>query len=229
MASLLETNTLTPTVARLKTSCMIVFLDEERAYLYWVAHHRTGFVLDCFRKPSKSRLMVHRANCAEIKASASKHTHWTTGRHMKACSLDVEPLKAWAVEQAGTEPQLCATCMVEEPDGHAPVHLSHLEKEVLSFVLEVAALHLDDRDAGFLLTVGKTAKCLAKTPGQLNAALCRLAESGLLKVVGKTKPGEPTPSNCQLLPTVAAMKTLPAYTDLSDQEIEAELAILANE
>lgn len=207
---------------------MIVFIDEERAYLYWVAHHRTGFVLDCFRKPSKSRLMIHRATCAEIKASTSKHTHWTTGRHMKACSLDVEPLKAWAVEQAGTEAQLCPRCMAaaDVPGGQAPVHLSHLEKEVLSFVLEVAALHLDDRDAGYLLTVGKTAKCLAKTPGQLNAALCRLAESGLLKVVGKTRPGEPTPSNCQLLPTVAAMKTLPTYTELSEEEIEAEPATL---
>lgn len=210
---------------------MIVFIDEERAYLYWVAHHRAGFVLDCFRKPSKSRLMVHRPTCAEIKASSNKHTHWTTGRHMKACSLDVESLKAWVIDQAGTEPQLCPTCMVEAdvPGGQAPVHLSHLEKEVLSFVLEVAALHLDDRDAGYLLTVGKTAKCLAKTPGQLNAALSRLAESGLLKVVGKTRPGEPTPSNCQLLPTVAAMKTLPAYVELSDQEIEAELATLNSE
>ena len=208
---------------------MIIFIDEERAYLYWVAHHRAGFVLDCFRKPNKSRLMVHRATCAEIKASTSKHTHWTTGRHMKACSLDVEAIKTWAIEQTGTEPQLCSTCMAttEVSGGHAPVHLSHLEKEVLSCVLEVAALHLDDRDAGYLLTVGKTAKCLAKTPGQLNAALGHLAESGLLKVVGKTKVGEPTPSNCQLLPTVAAMKTLPAYTDLSEEEIETELATLA--
>jgi hypothetical protein len=208
---------------------MIVFIDEERAYLYWVAHHRAGYVLDCFRKPSKSRLVLHRAACAEIKASTNKHTHWTTGRHMKACSLDVEPLKVWATEQAGAQPQLCANCMAttDSPGGQAPSRLSHLEKEVLSFVLEVAALHLDDRDAGYLLTVGKTAKCLAKTPGQLNAALCRLAESGLVKLVGKTKPGEPAPSNCHLLPTVAAMKTLPAYTELSDEQIEAELATLS--
>lgn len=207
---------------------MIVFLDEERAYLYWVTHHRAGYVLDCFRKPTKRRLLLHRATCTEIKASTNKHTHWTTGRHMKACSLAIESLEAWAAEQAGAEPQLCARCMLTtDSPRQAPLHLSHLEKEVLSFVLEVAALHLDDRDAGYLLTVGKTAKCLAKTTGQLNAALCRLAESGMVKLVGKTKPGESLADNCHLLPTLAAMKTLPAYNELSDQEIEAELATLS--
>jgi hypothetical protein len=32
---------------------MILFLDEGRAQMNWVAHHRTGFVLDCMRlRPS---------------------------------------------------------------------------------------------------------------------------------------------------------------------------------
>jgi len=30
---------------------MILFLDEDRAYLSWVAHHRQGFILDGKRKP----------------------------------------------------------------------------------------------------------------------------------------------------------------------------------
>jgi len=77
------------------------------------------------------------------------------------------------------------------------------------------------------LTVGKAAKCLAKTPGQLAATFQRLGEQGLLKLAGNRKPGEPAPINCQLLPTVAAMKTLPAFQDASEAEIEAELAALA--
>jgi hypothetical protein len=206
---------------------MILFLDEERAYSYWVAHHRAGYVLDCFRKPTKSQLTLHRATCAETKVSASKRTHWTTGRHLKACSLDLDELKAWVGEQTQAEPKLCPACLLDDSHVDRPLHLSHLDKEVLSFVLEVATLHLDDRDASYLLTVGKTAKCLAKTPGQLSATLHRLAEQGLLKLVGKTKPAEAAPANCQLLPTVAAMRTLPAFQTARNEEIEAELATLA--
>ena len=33
--------------------------------------------------------------------------------------------------------------------------------------------------------------------------------AGLLRFVGKTKPGEPVASHCQLVPTLAAMKTCP--------------------
>lgn len=207
---------------------MIIFLDEERAYLYWVAHHRAGYVLDAFRKPTKSRLMLHRATCAEIKASPSRRTHWTTGRHLKACALEAESLKSWALEQAQAEPKSCPSCLA---DGSASptLHLSHLDKEVLSFVLEVATLHLDDHDAGYLLTVGRTAKCLAKTPGQLAATLERLVEQQLLKVVGTVRPGEQLPVHCQLLPTVSAMRTLPAFQELSDAEIEAELAALSTD
>jgi hypothetical protein len=78
---------------------MILFLDEDRAYLSWVTHHRNGFVLDCNRKPTKHHLILHRAICPEIKHSATKTTHWTTGHHMKACSLNAEELKTWALRQ----------------------------------------------------------------------------------------------------------------------------------
>jgi hypothetical protein len=92
--------------------------------------------------------------------------------------------------------------------------------------LEVATLHLDDRDASYLLTVGKTARCLAKTPGQLTATFQRLVDQGLLTLSNQVRQGEAAPVQCQLMPTVAAMKTLPAFQDLSDAEIEAELATL---
>ncbi|HWB14234.1 MAG TPA: hypothetical protein VG826_33715 [Pirellulales bacterium] len=207
---------------------MIVFLDEERAYLYWVTHHRAGYVLDCFRKPTKNRLMLHRATCPQIKMCRGKRTHWTTGRHAKACSLDADSLKAWAMEQAQAEPECCAGCLGDASSDTPPRHLSHLDKEVLSFVLEVAMLHLDDRDATYLLTVGKTAKCLAKTPGQLGATLRRLVDDGLLELVGKVGPGNAAPVGCRLMPTVAAMRTLPCYQESSDAEIAKELSTLTS-
>lgn len=207
---------------------MVIFLDEELAYLSWVTHHRAGFVLDCLRPPSKGRRTLHRAACPEIKTSSKKRTHWTTGRHMKACAMDEESLKTWAAEQTGAVLRTCRQCLIDDgsPQRNGSLRLSHLDREVLSFVLEVAVLHLDERDGGYLLTVGKTAKCLVKTPGQLNASLRRLAQDGLLKTVGAATQSEPLPINCQIYPTVLALKTLPAFKDLSDAEIESELATL---
>ena len=89
---------------------MILFLDEDQAYLYWVAHHRSAFVLDCLRHPTKAHLVVHRATCPEIKRSESKRTHWTTGKHMKGCAADIQQLTAWAMEQTENEPAFCPLC-----------------------------------------------------------------------------------------------------------------------
>ena len=204
---------------------MIIFLDEELAYLSWVTHHRAGFVLDCPRPPAKGRRVLHRAVCPEIKVSTSKRTHWTTGPHMKACSLEEEPLRAWAAKQGGSTLQNCPKCLANgAPQSEAP-RLSHLDREVLSFVLEVTLLHLDQRDGAYLLTVGKTAHCLAKTPGQLNASLQRLIQAGLLTMDDQSPNGPPT-TGSQIYPTVTAMRSLPAFKDLSNAEIALELAAL---
>jgi hypothetical protein len=210
---------------------MILFLDEDRAYLSWVTHHRHGFVLDCQRKPTKHHLILHRAICPDVKHSATKATHWTTGHHMKACSLNADELKVWAHEQTGADPSGCVTCLVtDEPrPADQPIHLTKLDQEIMSFVLEVAMLHLDEEAGAYWLNVGMVAKCLDKTPAQLSAALTRLVVDGLLIVTEKWKPGEALPTKCGLLPTVLAMKTLAAYQDRSDEEIAAEIKTLAGE
>ncbi len=210
---------------------MILFMDEERAYLSWVTHHRSGFVLDCSRKPSKHHLTLHRATCPSVKHSATKKTHWTTGQHMKACSLDAEELKAWAKEQTSVEPSGCVECLIA-PDQQAqemPLHLTKLDQEILSFVLEVAALHLDEGSGLYWLNIGMVAKCLDKTPGQLSTALGRLVVDGLLRTTENWKDGEPFPAKGCLLPTMMAMKMLPSYQERRDEEIEAEIRLLAGE
>jgi hypothetical protein len=149
---------------------------------------------------------------------------------MKICSLEREALERWAVEQAGTEPAPCPSCLGASdapPAGHS-AHLTHLDKEVLSCVLEIATLHLDDPDTSYRLNVGTMAKCLSKSPGQLSAALCRLVNDGFLELAVKVAPGEAAPANCRLLPTIEAMKTLPAFQGSSDQAIRAELAALSD-
>jgi hypothetical protein len=210
---------------------MILFIDEDRAYLSWVTHHRNGFVLECARKPSNRHLMLHRATCPSVKHSATKKTHWTTGQHMKACSLDSEELKAWAREQTEAEPSGCVDCLIisdQQAQDH-PLHLTKLDQEVLSFVLEVASLHLDEGAGAYWLSVGMVAKCLLKTPGQLSEALGRLVGDGLLRTTEKWQDEEPFPTKGCLLPTILAMKTLPSYQERSDEGIEAEIRLLAGE
>ena len=210
---------------------MILFLNEDRAYLYWVTHHRSGFVLDCHRKPSKRHLVLHRATCPDIKHSESKKTNWTTGQHMKACSLDADELTAWAAEQCGSEPTDCTSCLLSpdpHPEGH-PLHLTKLDREILSFVLELVSFHLDDATGAYWLSVGMVAQCLDKTPAQLSAAFHRLVTDGMLTLTEKLKPDEPLPVACGLFPTVQAMKTLPACQDRSDVELEIEIKELTGE
>lgn len=206
---------------------MILFLDEERAYLNWAAHHRAGFVLDCMRHPTKAHLTLHRATCPTIKRSPSKRTHWTTGKHMKACSLDVGQLKAWALDQAGHEPTECAECMHEPPPEITP-HLTRLDRDILDYVLEIAAIHLDDADYPYRVTASMVARCLGKTEGQLMAALHRLIDDGLLVLDGATKPDDALPLRASVMPTVKAFRTLPAFAEMAADDLQDELRKLTN-
>lgn len=211
---------------------MILFLDEDRAYLNWVTHHRTGFVLDCLRQPTKAHLTLHRATCPEIKQAPTKRTHWTTGRHMKGCGLDPAQLQAWAVEQAGCEAPGCPLCTPDRPPAHAhepgEVHLTRLDQDILSSVLDIAACHLDDDDHAYALTVAGVCRCLGKTEGQLAAALDRLVEGGLLSLKGASGPAKAPSPRAAVWPTAKALRTLDYYAGFSDQQLAAELERLGH-
>jgi hypothetical protein len=204
---------------------MILFLDEDRAYLNWVTHHRTGFVLDCLRHPTKTHLVLHRATCPEIKRSESKRTHWTTGKHMKGCSIDLGQLQTWAKEQTEHDPTFCPQCspqLIVETEHH----LTKLDRDILDFVLEIAAAHMDDDERPYALNVGMVARCLDKTEGQLAAAFGRLVEDGMLSLMGKKKPGETPSPQCGIFPTAKSLRTLPFFASLDDSQIDAELGKL---
>jgi hypothetical protein len=209
---------------------MLLYLHEDRPYLHGVAHHRDGFVLDCGRPPHVGHGTLHRAVCPVIKQSKTKKTHWTTGRHMKACSLNREELEAWAAEQTKASLTICPDCLVEQPPAdEEPIHLTKTDREVLSFVLEVSALHLDDADSYYALNVGTAARCLGKTPGQLGASLRRLVADGLITLVGEPAADKAVPASCPLLPTAAALRTLPIYESAADEDVDAELAKLVDQ
>jgi hypothetical protein len=208
---------------------MVIFLNDDRAYLYWVTHHRQGFVLDGKRRPKLGHLVLHRATCREIKSGASRHVHWTTGSKLKACCLDRTELDAWSVDETGEAPQRCSNC---EPDHEPPansdghVHLSKLANEILEYILEAAIIHFEIERPPYHLTVADISACFAKTPGQISPALHRLLESGFITLPGHIATAAAIPPKRIVLPTATALRTLEAFCTENDSTIQSELAKL---
>jgi hypothetical protein len=42
---------------------MLIIINDDAVYVSWISRHRTGFVVDCRRKPTKDHLILHRATC----------------------------------------------------------------------------------------------------------------------------------------------------------------------
>jgi hypothetical protein len=207
---------------------MILFLNEDRAYLSWVSHHRRGFVLDGKRKPRLARVVLHRATCPAIKTASSRRAHWTTGAKLKACSLSRDELQAWLTEQTETPVQWCPNCRPEAADAArlgGEMHPSKLAREILDYVLDAAVIHLEHEYPPYRLTVGDIAACFAKTPGQLAAALRQLSDEGLL-FIPQARVTTSWTVRQVVFPTAAALKTLDAFRKESDAAIQTEVAKL---
>jgi hypothetical protein len=80
---------------------MIVFINEDEAYLHWLDQNPDGVVLNTRRRPSAEYLKLHRASCLFV--STSKRQNWTTGQYIKICSLDKKELADWVRTEFGTE------------------------------------------------------------------------------------------------------------------------------
>lgn len=206
---------------------MIIFLNEDRAYLGWITHHRQGFVLDGLRKPKLSHLLLHRATCREIKAANSSRRHWTTGAKLKACSLNRDELETWAADETGTAPAQCVSCHPdrnEPPSGSA--HLTKIGGEILDYVLDAALIHMEHEYPPYRLTVSDIAACFGKTPGQISPPLHQLIEDGLITVPGKMSTGAAIPPKRLVLPTMLALRKLEAFQNERDSALQNELAKL---
>jgi hypothetical protein len=173
-------------------------------------------------------LVLHRATCSEVKAATGRRTHHTTGKHVKACAVDAEELRSWARNQAGAEVTCCPICRPhEDPEPHAEdagvePHLTRLTREILSFVLEVAVIHLDDAARPYHLTVADVARCFEKTAGQLSRPLLQLWEQGYLDLGDRVVPGHLLEPKRLVYPTAAALRTLPAFA-AADADAEKEV------
>jgi hypothetical protein len=213
---------------------MIIFLNEERAFCAWLARHRAGFVLDGLRQPTRKQPSLHRATCQEVRVAKAKRSHWTTGRHFKACSLDRQELLEWANSECAGGASSCDQCKSAEviraealmPREAGPRPLTKQGGDIIDYVLDVALIHLGQGNGEYDLTVGDLAQYLAKTRAQVSPAIIRLLEDGYLRTEGDIVPGAALPTEQPLFPTARAMRILPAFEKLPEQEIEAELVRL---
>ena len=199
---------------------MIIFLDEDKAFRYWVTHHRQGFVLSGRDRYQPHGMTLHRASCSQTKA-ASARTRLTRGNQWKACALLPEELTAWASGWK-LDPGICQDCRPLDAAGTEPaeIHLSKLGREILEYVLEAAIIHFDEESLPYRLFAGDIADCFGSTVGHLSPAFRRLFEQGMLTTTGSTK--HLTPRK-KIFPTVLALQELPELAGSSEAELEGQL------
>jgi hypothetical protein len=205
---------------------MILFINEEAAYRYWVTHHRDGFVLDGRHRPRWRKITLHRAICPSVRQAPTKRTHWTTGESFKACSLDKQEIVDWVEHELGLPCERCEECL---PDGESPFEprqhrqLSPLATDILDYVLEVAMMHLEPDSLPYHLTVGAIAACMGKSVGPIAPTLKRLVEEGYL--ISDTPPEGKNVFRPQqvVFPTREALRVLPYYNKLPDEFLQADL------
>jgi hypothetical protein len=204
---------------------MLIIINDDGAYVSWIARHRAGFVVDSKRKPTKGHLTLHRAICPIIKPH--KRARLTTGAHIKGCSMDAAELAAWAVEQTGSGLTACSECQPDRNEPapnmkHARHALTRLEREILSYILDVAVLYLDGEERQYCPSIDALAAYLNKTPRQVMPAVSRLMEDEYLEC-------NPTTINGSLLarsivyPKARALRTITAFDVMPADALAIEL------
>jgi len=96
------------------------FIDDDDAYLGWIAGQRGGFVVNSYRRPTPRYLVLHRASCFTI--STPSRTNWTTHAYIKLCAQRRDVLESWIEEYVGRRPRTCQLCLRQEPRRRAPRH-----------------------------------------------------------------------------------------------------------
>ena len=207
---------------------MLIIINDDPAYVSWLSRHRQGYVIDCNRKPAKNHLILHRATCSVIKPH--KRARLTTGAHIKACSLVVEELAAWALEETGGGVIACSECQPDQDElttsEHQAKHsLTRLGRDVLSYVLDLAVMYLDGEERHYHPKIDDIAAYLAKSPGQIMPALQRLISDGYLDCESPATNGAPSATSI-VYPTASALRTIPAFADMANSAVDAELRSL---
>ena len=89
---------------------MQVFDHDDAGYVGWLEANPHGFVLNSYRSPQPSYLILHRATCSSISRTSEPPVRWTTSDFIKICSNEVTEIEAWCRRETGTGPQPCGMC-----------------------------------------------------------------------------------------------------------------------
>ena len=89
------------------------FVDDDSAYLGWVADHPSSYVINADRNPSAAYLMLHRAGCHTITGVPAKGSTFTHD-YSKVCGSR-EELEAFALELGGSA-KPCSICMAQQAE-----------------------------------------------------------------------------------------------------------------
>ena len=74
---------------------MNIFVDDDSAYVHWVGENPNGYVVNTYRQPSRSYLVLHRSNCRTVTGKPTHGAEWTVN-YAKVCSNDLAELAGWA-------------------------------------------------------------------------------------------------------------------------------------
>ena len=89
----------------------LIFRDDDRGYERWLASHRSGWVVNARRNPTRSYLKLHRAACHTVSRLQSGYSTFTAGQYSKVCADDRAELEAWAREEFSCTLQDGCSCL----------------------------------------------------------------------------------------------------------------------
>jgi hypothetical protein len=89
------------------------FVDNDHAYVAWLAAHPSGYVLNTFPHVTASYLVLHRARCRTVNRPLSDDRRWTH-QYGKTCSDDHAELAEWARRETGKSVHPCGSCLQAE-------------------------------------------------------------------------------------------------------------------
>jgi hypothetical protein len=90
--------------------CIEEFRDhDDVGYLQWLAGHHDGFVINIQRSHNPRDARLHTVGCRTITGTPARGDTFT-GDWVKVCSVSLEELDDWAVQEVGSAVQRCPTC-----------------------------------------------------------------------------------------------------------------------
>jgi hypothetical protein len=85
---------------------MLEFVDNDAAYFAWLGEHTQGYVVNCYRNPTPSYLVLHRTSCYHIQRWQGRRS---TADYRKMCADTEQPLEDRAAGIGGTLTR-CRSC-----------------------------------------------------------------------------------------------------------------------